>query len=371
MEGFADALGKAGHGIFEVVSDINFDGIPGSLTDAQEIDWMADVSRRKNVKFTYLLFQNPGNTTKWRSTMELTSKAQAEGAEIYPQISMRPTGIVMGLQSSFHMFMGRPTYDALALLPFDEQVEKMKQPEIRAAIISETSDKLPFEGTALRYEMMFRLEQADGSLDYEPPFEASVQQIAKRSGVSEDTILYDMMMENGGHGYIYVILVNYGDYNLDFLFELMDNSTVIAAGSDAGAHCGAICDAAMPTFMLSHWTRDRKAGPTMSIEKAVEKQTRATAGLYNLNDRGVLACGMKADVNIIDYQKIGTSRPNMVADLPAGGKRLLQTATGYRATIVSGIVTFENGVSTGALPGKLLRSAPNAFAPAHTLEMAD
>ena len=371
MEGFGDALSKAGHGIFEVVSDINFDGIPGSLTDVEEIDWMADVSRRKNVKFTYLLFQNPGNTTKWRSTIDLTSQAQAAGAEIYPQISMRPTGIVMGLQSSFHMFMGRPTYDALAVLPFDEQVEKMKQPEIRAAIISETSDKLPFEGTALRYEMMFRLEQADGSLDYEPPFEASVQQIAKRSGVSEDTILYDMMMENGGHGYIYVILVNYGDYNLDFLYELMDNSTVIAAGSDAGAHCGAICDAAMPTFMLSHWTRDRKAGPTMSIEKAVEKQTRATASLYNLNDRGVRARGMKADVNIIDYQKIGTSPPNMVADLPAGGKRLLQTATGYRATIVSGVVTFENGVSTGALPGKLLRSAPNAFTPAAAIEMAD
>ena len=255
MEGFGDALSKAGHGIFEVVSDINFDGIPGSLTDVEEIDWMADVSRRKNVKFTYLLFQNPGNTTKWRSTIDLTSQAQAAGAEIYPQISMRPTGIVMGLQSSFHMFMGRPTYDALADLPFEAQVEKLKQPEIRAAIISETSDKLPFEGTALRYEMMFRLEQADGSLDYEPPFEASVQQIAKRSGVSEDTILYDMMMENDGHGYIYVILVNYGDYNLDFLYELMDNSTVIAAGSDAGAHCGAICDAAMPTFMLSHWTR--------------------------------------------------------------------------------------------------------------------
>ena len=371
MEGFGDALSKAGHGIFEVVSDINFDGIPGSLTDVEEIDWMADVSRRKNVKFTYLLFQNPGNTTKWRSTIDLTSQAQAAGAEIYPQISMRPTGIVMGLQSSFHMFMGRPTYDALADLPFEAQVEKLKQPEIRAAIISETSDKLPFEGTALRYEMMFRLEQADGSLDYEPPFEASVQQIAKRSGVSEDTILYDMMMENDGHGYIYVILVNYGDYNLDFLYELMDNSTVIAAGSDAGAHCGAICDAAMPTFMLSHWTRDRKAGPTMSIEKAVEKQTRATARLSNLNDRGVLARGMKADVNIIDYQKIGTSPPNMVADLPAGGKRLLQTATGYRATIVSGIVTFENGVSTGALPGKLLRSSPNAFAPAPALEMAD
>lgn len=371
MEGFGDALSKAGHGIFEVVSDINFDGIPGSLTDAEEIDWMADVSRRKNVKFTYLLFQNPGNTTKWRSTVELTSKAQAQGAEIYPQISMRPTGIVMGLQSSFHMFMGRSTYDALANLPFEDQVKKLQQPEIRAAIIAETSDKLPFEGTALRYEMMFRLEQADGSLDYEPSFESSVQQIAMRAGVSEDTILYDMMMENEGHGYIYVILVNYGDYSLDFLYELMDNPTVIAAGSDAGAHCGAICDAAMPTFMLSHWTRDRKAGPTLSVEKAVEKQSRATAALYGLNDRGTLARGMKADVNIIDYEKIGSSRPKMVADLPAGGKRLLQTATGYRATIVSGVVTFEDGVSTGALPGKLLRSAPNAFTPAAALEMAD
>ena len=123
--------------------------------------------------------------------------------------------------------------------------------------------------------------------------------------------------------------------------------------------------------MLSHWTRDRKAGPTLSVEKAVEKQSRATATLYGLNDRGTLARGMKADVNIIDYEKIGSSRPKMVADLPAGGKRLLQTATGYRATIVSGVVTFEDGVSTGALPGKLLRSAPNAFTPAAALEMAD
>jgi N-acyl-D-amino-acid deacylase len=370
MEGFGDALSKAGHGVFEVVSDINFDGIPGSLTDKEEIDWMSDLSRRKQVKFTYLLFQNPGNTDKWRSTIDMTSAVQAAGAELYPQVSMRPTGIIMGLQSSFHMFMGRPTYDALADLPFEEQVEKMKQPDIRAAIISEKSDKLPFEGTALRYDMMFRLEQADGTLDYEPSLESSVQEFAKRAGVSEEAILYDMMMENDGNGYIYVILVNYGDYNLNFVHELMDNPTVISAGSDAGAHCGAICDAAMPTFMLSHWTRDRKAGPTVSIEKVVERQTRATARLYDLNDRGVLAPGMKADINVIDYEKINSSRPKMVPDLPAGGKRLLQTATGYRATIVSGVVTFENGIATGALPGKLLRSAPNAFTPAAALALA-
>ena len=363
MEGFGNALQAAGHGVFEVVSDMNFDDIPGSLSTQQDIDWMADISRKNDVKFTYLLFQNPGNTAKWRSTMASTSKAQAEGAAIYPQISMRPTGIVMGWQSSFHMFMGRPSYDAIATLPFEEQAAKLAQPAVRAAILAEASDKIPFEGTALRFEMMFRLEQADGSLDYEPARETSVAEIAKRAGEPEDAIIYDMMMENEGHGYIYVVLVNYGEYNLDFLYELMDDATVIAAGSDAGAHCGSICDAAMPTFMLSHWTRDRRSGPKLSIEKAVEKQTRATARLYGLNDRGVLAQGMKADINIIDYENINSSRPKMVADLPAGGKRLLQTATGYRATSVSGVVTFENGVATGALPGRLLRSAPNAFTP--------
>lgn len=371
MEGFGAALSKAGHGVFEVVSDINFDGIPGSLTAEEEIEWMADLSRRQKIKFTYLLFQNPENPNKWRSTIDMTTKAQADGAALYPQVSMRPTGIVMGLQSSFHIFMGRPSYDAIAELPFEQQVEKMTQPDIRAAILSEKSDKLPFEGTTLRYDMMFRLEQPDGWLDYEPSLESSVQEFAKRAGLSEEAMLYDMMMENDGHGYIYVILVNYGDYNLNFLHELMDNPTVISAGSDAGAHCGAICDAAMPTFMLSHWTRDRKVGPTVSIEKVVERQTRATAKLYDLHDRGVLAKGMKADVNIIDYAAINSSRPMVVSDLPAGGKRLLQRATGYRMTIVSGVVTFENGVETGALPGKLLRSAPNAFTPVPALEMSN
>ena len=363
MEGFSSALHDAGHGVFEVVSDMNFDDIPGSLTDEEDINWMADISRRKKVKFTYLLFQNPGNTEKWRKTMALTNKAQESGATINPQVSMRPTGIIMGWQSSFHMFMGRPTYDALAELPFDEQVIKLAEPATRKAIINETSDKIPFEGTALRYEMMFRLEQDDGFLEYEPKHYDSVQQIAARKGISEDAVLYDMMMENEGHGYIYVVLVNYGEYSLDFIRDLLDDPSVLVAGSDAGAHCGAICDAAMPTFLLSYWTRDRKDGGKITIEQAVEKQSHATAKFYGLNDRGVLAKGMKADVNIIDYEKLNSSRPKMVADLPAGGKRLLQTATGYRATIVSGEVTFENGIATGALPGRLLRSGRNAFTP--------
>ena len=363
MEGFGRALQGAGHGVFEVVSDMNFDDIPGSLSAQQDIDWMADISRKNDVRFTYLLFQNPGNTQKWRSIMEMTSKAQATGAAINPQVSMRPTGIIMGWQSSFHMFMGRPTYDEIAKLAFVEQIAKLADPATRAAILSETSEKLPFEGTALRFEMMFRLEQANGALDYEPKHKDSVQAIAARDQISEDAVIYDMMMENDGHGYIYVILVNYGEYNLDFVHELLEDPSVMVAGSDAGAHCGAICDAAMPTFLLSYWTRDRTVGPKLSIEQAVEKQSRATARFYGLTDRGVLAKGMKADVNVIDYEKLNSSRPKMVADLPAGGKRLLQTATGYRATVVSGVVTFENGIASGALPGRLLRSAANVFEP--------
>ena len=362
MQAFGKALQQAGHGVFEVVSDLNWDGIPGSLSAQEDINWMSDISIKNQVKFTYIIMQNPGNTQKWRSNIELTTRAQREGARIHPQVSMRPTGVIMGWQSSFHMFMGRPSYDNIAKLPFAEQLQKLREPATRAAILSEKSAKLPFEGTAVRFDLMFRLEQADGSLDYEPKHETSVQEIAKRAHQTEDEVLYEIMMENDGTGTIFLILANYGEYHLDFIYELLNNESVIVAGSDAGAHCGAICDAAMPTFLLSHWTRDR-AGAKVSIELAVEKQTRSTARLYGLNDRGVLAPGMKADINIIDYDKLTSSRPNMIPDLPAGGKRLIQTATGYRATIVSGIVTFENGIASGELPGRLLRSAPNAFTP--------
>ena len=370
MEGFGEALRQAGHGVFEVVTDMNFDEIPGSLTPEQDFAWMSDISRRKDVKFTYLMFQNPGQPDQWRSNFEMTKQAQKDGAKIHTQVSMRPIGMVMGWQSSFHMFMGRPSYDAVAHLPFPQLLQQLRDPALRAAILSEKSTKNAFEGTTMRYDLMFQLEQADGSLDYEPKLSASLQERAKATGESEEAIVYDMMMANEGCGYVFVILVNYGDYNLDFVYELMNDPTVLVGGSDAGAHCGAICDAAMPTFLLSYWTRDRKLGPKLSLEHAVEKQTRGTAQFYGFNDRGVLAPGMKADVNVIDYENLSISRPNMVADLPAGGKRLLQTAKGYRNTIVSGVVTFEDGVATGALPGRLLRSGPNAFTPAQNLKMA-
>lgn len=364
MEGIGAALGRAGHGIFEVVSDMNFDPIPGSLTAEQDIAWMADLSKRYGITFTYLLHQNPGNPAQWRSTIAFTEAARAQGARIAPQITMRPIGIIMGWQSSFHIFMGRPTYDALAHLPHDELTARLANPAVRTAILSETSGKTPFEGVPIHFPMMFRLEQDCGFLNYEPAYADSIEATATREGRTPEEVVYDMMMEKNGNGFVYIALVNYGDYNLDFLYELVNDPNTVCGGSDAGAHCGAICDAAMPTFMLSYWTRDRKVGPKLSIEAAIKRQTHDTAKFYGLADRGVLAPGMKADINIIDYERLNATSPFMLRDLPAGGKRLVQRSDGYVATIVSGLVTFENGEATGELPGRLLRSGREVFKPA-------
>lgn len=359
MEGICAALGKADDAVFEVVSDLHLE-VPGSLTAEQDLEWMGDLSRKYGVKFTFLLHRNPGNPEKWRYIMKLTDGQNALGADLMPQISPRPIGIIMGWQSSFNIFMGRPTYDRIAKLPFVEQLGELRRPEIRETIISEKSGKTPFEGIPLLTELMFRLASQDGFLNYEPTYADSVKALAEARGVSTDAVIYDMLMENDGNGYVYVVIMNYGDYNLEFVRELIGKESVLMGGSDAGAHCGAICDAAIPTFMVSYWTRDRAVGPRLSIEEVVAKQTSHTARAYGLHDRGVIAEGMRADLNVIDHAGINCSNPSMLFDLPAGGRRLVQTATGYDATIVNGVVTFEGGVATGELPGKLVRRRQHA-----------
>jgi N-acyl-D-aspartate/D-glutamate deacylase len=361
MEGICAALGKAPGAVFEVVSDLHLE-VPGSLTAEQDLQWMGGLSREYGVKFTFLMHRNPGNPEKWRHIMDLTDEQNRLGADLMPQISPRPIGIIMGWQSSFNIFMGRPTYDRIAKLPFTDQVRELRRPEIQEAIISEKSGKTPFEGIPLLTELMFRLNAGGGFLNYEPSYDDSVKAAAERQGVSTDAIIYDMMMENDGQGYVYVVIMNYADYNLEFVRELMEHDKVLMGGSDAGAHCGAICDAAIPTFMLSYWTRDRKSGPQLSIEHVVAKQTSHTARAYGFHDRGVIAPGMRADINVIDHARINCSAPSILFDLPAGGRRLVQTATGYEATLVNGVITFEHGVATGALPGKLVRRNQRANA---------
>ncbi len=352
------AMAAAGGGVFEMASD---------LTPAvEEFRWMESLASETGVTATYALLQSPMQPESWRDMLRLTDEARARGADVRAQIACRPTGLVLGWRSSTHPFITRQAYRDIAELPFAERLERLRDPAVRTAILAETPVPLPGLGAILTqgFDRMFRLEQ-DGGLDYEPAAEDSVAALAARTGQAPDAVVYDMLMENDGRGHIYLPLLNYAAFNFDHIREMMQHPATVLSLSDGGAHCGVICDASFPTYMLTHWVRDRARGERLPLEKVVSMQTRDTARLYGLNDRGVLAPGMKADLNLIDLAALEILPPEMAFDLPAGGRRLIQRARGYRATIVSGVVTFQDGEATGDLPGKLIRGpqyAPAAMA---------
>ncbi|HEV7384929.1 MAG TPA: amidohydrolase family protein, partial [Phenylobacterium sp.] len=348
MVGIGRALGEAGHGVFEIASDMT---IP-----EDEFHWMKQFAAASGLPVTFGMLQSPMQPEKWRDLLKLTEEARAEGAQITAQIACRPTGMVLGWQSTVHPFVQKAAYRAIAALPFAERLVQLKDPAVREAILSEVVPPPPGIGALLTHAFgnMFRLER-DGRLDYEPRPEDSLAAEAERTGVPPQAILYDMLMENDGRGYIYLPLLNYAKFNFDHIAEMMNHEATILSLSDGGAHCGVICDASFPTYMLSYWVRDRERGERLPLEKVVAMQTRDTARLYGMNDRGMLAPGLKADINVIDFERLQILAPEMIFDLPADGRRLVQRAEGYRATIVSGVVTFEDGVATGELPGKLVR----------------
>jgi len=356
--GIGHALGAAGHGVFEMASD---------MTPAEEeFNWMKEMSAETGLPVTYALLQSPVDANKWRDMLDMTEQARKEGANVTAQIACRPTGMVLGWQSTVHPFISRASYKAIANLPFAERLEKLKDPATRTSILTDAPGDMGPLGFILTqgYDRMFRLEQED-HLEYEPPAEDSVAAEAKRNGSDPAAIVYDMLMENEGRGYIYLPLLNYAEFNFDHIHEMMQHPATVLSLSDGGAHCGVICDASFPTYMLTHWARDRSRGATLPLEEVVRMQTRETAELYGLNDRGIIAPGMKADLNVIDFEKLRILAPEMVFDLPADGRRMIQKAEGYRATIVSGVITFENGESTGEMPGHLIRgpqAAPTAQA---------
>ncbi|MDO8423731.1 MAG: D-aminoacylase [Parvibaculum sp.] len=348
LMGIGRALGQAGHGVFEMASD---------MTPAEdEFMWMKELSAETGLPVTYALLQSPVDSEKWRDMLALTDQARKQGANVTAQIACRPTGMVLGWQSTIHPFVSRPTYMELARLPFAERLVELKKPEVRDAILADKPKDMGVLGMIMTqgYDRMFRLDQG-GKLDYEPAADDSVAALAKSTDANPAAIVYDMLMENEGRGYIYLPLLNYTKFNFDHILEMMQHPATVLSLSDGGAHCGVICDASFPTYMLTHWVRDRDRGARLSIEQVVKMQTQDTARLYGLNDRGVIAPGMKADVNVIDFDRLRILAPEMVFDLPAEGRRMIQKAEGYRATIVSGAVTFENGESTGEMPGKLIR----------------
>lgn len=348
--GIGRAMGRAGHGVFEMASDLQ--------PEWKEFEWMGDLSRETGMPVTFAALQSPAKALPLEEQISEMRAQNDNGANIVAQIALRGNGIVMAWRGTVHPFISHPSWGAISLLPWEEQYAKLKDPAFKAQLLSE-KPMVPenvdlgeifaiiTEGWAQQFEM-------DEDFNYEPQVDESVAARAEAAGKSGAEYAYDMMMADDGKGFIYLPILNYVDGNLDFLVDLQHADDTVNSLSDGGAHCGTICDAASPTFMLEHWVKNRARG-TIALENAIKRQCLDTARLYSLNDRGVLKPGYLADVNVVDMDRIKLGKPWLAFDLPAGGKRLLQKAEGYDYTIKSGQVTFKGGVVTDKRPGGLIR----------------
>ena len=357
--GIGRVLGELGTGLFEVAGA----GAAGEDIAApkKEIDWMRRLSAEIGRPVTFAMLQVDAAPDLWRELLDFAKEATAEGAEIFPQIAGRPFGMLMGLQTERHAWIGRPHYDEIAHLPLDARVKEMRKPERKAAILADAVDHEG--GFNMVWEQYHQLFPLGMPMNYEPSTDDSIEAIASREGRDPADLLYDTMLENDGRNILLVPVLNYSYRTCDPIYEMMQHPRSVLGLGDGGAHCALICDASIPTFMLTHWVRDRVRGPKLPIEFAVKRMTHDTARLFGMNDRGTIEPGMKADLNVIDMDRLALELPEAIADLPAGGRRLMQRAQGYVATIVSGVEIMREGAPTGALPGKLIRGeqpAPEA-----------
>ncbi len=354
--GIAKVLGELGQGIVELAPA----GVQGEDMSApeKEIDWMGRLSGEIGRPVSFALVQHDVAPNHWRELLALCDRAgDVSGADLRPQVAARPNTLLIGLPT-FQPFSFRPSMMALGGLPFEERVARLRDPGVREKILSEES-VYPIPQLEVVIEMInngldkiFRLGDPP---DYEPPPEMSVRSQALSQGVDPYGLLYDWLLEMDGKQLLMLTLLNYSDLNLDPVREMLLHPRSAFGLADGGAHCGAICDASMTTSLLSHWARDRTRGDQLPLEFVVKKMTADTASLYGMHDRGVLTPGMKGDVNVIDFDRLGLEIPVLANDLPAGASRLIQRAHGYEATIVSGEVTFRDGVHQGPLPGRLVR----------------
>jgi N-acyl-D-aspartate/D-glutamate deacylase len=350
--GIGRVLGELGAGLFELAPA----GVMGEDLSApeREVAWMRRLSATINRPVSFGLSQHNLAPDQWRDVLRLAQDARTDGAQLRAQVAGRPLNMLIGLQT-FHPFVTRPTYQKVAALPLDQRVAELRKPEVRAAILSEHDPDNPIMRVVqTRYDRVFVIGDPP---DYEPAPEQSVAAIAAREGRAEEDVMYDLLLEDDGRVLMMHALLGYSYGNLDDMREMILDPNAALGLSDGGAHVGAICDASIPTFMLTHWTRDRSRGDRLPIELVVQKQSRDTAHLYGLRDRGVVAPGYRADLNLIDYDRLTLHRPELVHDLPGGARRLVQRADGYVATFVAGEQTWAHGDDTGARPGRLVRGA--------------
>jgi N-acyl-D-aspartate/D-glutamate deacylase len=342
----AKGLGNIGLGTLQLVTD--FDDVDAEFAMLRRI---AEASGRP---LSLTLLQHEHLPDRWRRVMEHMHNATDAGLKMKAQVGSRPVALIFSFALSLCPFTQLPSFEALKNLSPEDRLKQLRDPTVREKILAEEHTEPMFKRRVANFENLYPLGDPP---DYEPAPEDSIAGRARRAGQEPAAFAYDYLLGDNGTAMLYRPLYNYADQNHDVLREMLLDRDTVPGLSDGGAHYGYICDTSFPTYLLTHWARDRKRGEKIPLEDLVKWQTQDTAATVGLNDRGQLKPGYKGDINIIDFAKLKLHAPKIVNDLPAGGRRLGQSADGYVATIVSGVVTYQDGVATGALPGKLIRGA--------------
>ena len=341
------AVGETGRGVLQMISD--FDDIDS------EFNILAECARVSGRPLSFTLLQRDAMPDKWRAVMQRVDEARAQQLDIKAQVACRPIGMIHGLECSMQPFFLTPSYAEIAQLPLAERVARLRDPGLRARIIKESATPPENWRLASITRDFHKLYPLGDQANYEPRTEDSVAGIAAATGRSVEETAYDLMLEDEGRRKFYFPLYNYAGNNLDVVREMLTHPATLLGLGDAGAHCGYICDASYPTYLITHWARDRARGEKLPLEFLVHAQTQRNARGLGMLDRGALIPGMKADINLINFGQLQPGAPQMLYDLPAGGRRLVQQPSGYEATFVSGELVMERGKATGALPGRLVR----------------
>jgi N-acyl-D-aspartate/D-glutamate deacylase len=360
LQAIAKAVGEGGKGVLQAVSD--FDMFVSPERFDPEFDLLEDMAKISGRPLSISLLQRVGATEQWKRMFERIERANAGGLSVRAQVATRGIGVLLGLDATFHPFIGFPTFKALSKLPLDEMVRELGKPEVRAKILSEKSEPVAGDGSAVpplvdklleAFDMvsmsLFRLGDKP---DYEPDRMSSLFGESMRTKKRPLEVAYDALLEDGGRRLLYFPIYNYASGTLSDVRTMLAHPHAMLGLGDGGAHVGTICDASMATFWLTHWVRDRGA---VTVEEGIRKLTSEPAAWIGLRDRGAIKEGLRADLNIIDLANLTLAKPALVRDLPAGGKRFLQDVAGYRATLVRGEVISQDGKITDARPGRIAR----------------
>jgi N-acyl-D-amino-acid deacylase len=352
LYGIGQAMASVGAGAFGMNSDF--------VDEDDEFAWMTRLSQETGRPVWFLLTDRTKDPARWKRLMKHVHTARAKGARIMAQVAGRPVGVIQGIAGSFNPFSIRPSYLPLERLSPRERLERMRDPELRRRLLGEEpSERQLARLSQARQNMVGRWDKmfvmSGDTPDYEPSPDKSIAAIAERGNSSPQEVAYEYLTE-GLDKFLFFPIVNYTYGDHETVREMLTDPGTLLGLSDGGAHCGAIVDASVPTFMLTHWGRDRSRGPSLPLPQLVKMQTSETADFFGFTDRGRLAPGLRADINVIEFDRLRLHQPEVVSDLPAGGRRLVQRADGYRATLVGGTPIFENSEDTGARPGRLVRA---------------